>query len=365
MQNRRRGDLGEIGQNQRRALQEKMTGVDFVLVDEFSMIGQDMLGMMSVRCKQAVEGRPIYWDDDRHLGLFGGLSVILVGDPMQLPPVGAAPMWTSRPQGPGLPLPGLQAWLGMNAAVELTQVMRQLGPEQAAFRQTLLRVAEGAADESDWNTLQTRFTTRVAEAEQRSFDDAVHIFPTNRAASDWNWRRLNDLGTPIARVNAEHSIGRYSDVTSDRFRGLEGHLFLAVGARVFINNNVWTSGGLANGAAGEVVHMQWGPGRQPPSLPEVVWVRVENYRGEQYFEEPLLRQWGGGRLIFATSFPLLPSMPRTISHPQLIAAAEERQILMPKAAAFERNCPSPSLSESQSTRAKGRPFSAASWTSAT
>ena len=41
----------------------------------------------------------------------------------------------------------------MNAAVQLTQVMRQLGPAQAAFRQTLLRVAEGEANESDWTTL--------------------------------------------------------------------------------------------------------------------------------------------------------------------------------------------------------------------
>ena len=74
--NRQRGDLGEISETARRDLQEKMRRVDFVLVDEFSMIGQDLLGMMSVRCKQAVEGRRIYWDDERHLGLFGGLCII-------------------------------------------------------------------------------------------------------------------------------------------------------------------------------------------------------------------------------------------------------------------------------------------------
>lgn len=304
--NRRRGDLGEISETARRDLQHKMQGVDFVLVDEFSMIGQDMLGMMSVRCKQAVEGRRIYWDDDRHLGLFGGLCIILVGHIMQLPPVGQSPMWTSRPQGSALSGQGLYAWLGMNAAVQLTQVMRQLGPAQAAFRETLLRVAEGEATESDWSTLHARFTTAVDAAERESFDNAVHIFPTNAAANEWNWRRLNALGTPIARIDADHSISGYARVTSDRFRGLEGCLFLAVGARVFINNNVWTSGCLANGAAGEVVHMQWGPGTQPPRLPQVVWVRFEGYRGEQYFSEPLERSWGGGWWIFATSSPYPP-----------------------------------------------------------
>lgn len=47
-------------------------------------------------------------------------------------------------------------------------------------------------------------------------------------------------------------------------------MFLAVGARVFINKNVWASAGLANGAIGKVVHMAWGEGARPPKLPEVV-----------------------------------------------------------------------------------------------
>ncbi|CAB1108166.1 unnamed protein product [Ectocarpus sp. CCAP 1310/34] len=306
VQNRPRGDLGEISESARRDLQQKIQGVDFVLVDEFSMIGQDMLGMMSVRLKQAVEGRRTYWVDDRHLGLFGGLCIIMVGDIIQLLTVAQSPMWTSRPQSSALSGQGLYAWLGMNAAVQLTQVMRQQGAAQAAFRETLLRIAEGEATEADWNTLRPRFTTAVDAAERESFDNAVHIFPTNGAADDWNWRRLQALGTPIARIDADHSMHGYAHIPSDRFRGLEGQLFLAVGARVFINNNVWTSGGLANGAAGEVVHMQWAPGTQPPSLPEVVWVRVENYRGEQYFSEPLERPWGGRVVDLRNVVPISP-----------------------------------------------------------
>ena len=58
-------------------------------------------------------------------------------------------MWNARPGTGGLSVHGFQAWLGMNTAVELTQVMRQLGPEQEAFRGALLRVAEGAQTEED------------------------------------------------------------------------------------------------------------------------------------------------------------------------------------------------------------------------
>lgn len=57
---------------------------------------------------------------------------------------------------------------------------------------------------------------------------------------------------------------------ADRVRDLQPNISLAVGARVFINNNVWVSAGLANGAIGEMVHMQLAEGKAPPQLSE--WV---------------------------------------------------------------------------------------------
>lgn len=91
---------------------------------------------------------------------------------------------------------------------------------------------------------------------------------------------MNSLGTPIAKIDAQHTVPGYRAVHADRFRQLQPHIFLSVGARVFVNNNAWVSAGLANGAIGEeVVHMQWEEGSAPPQLPEVVWVRIENYGG--------------------------------------------------------------------------------------
>ena len=87
---------------------------------------------MSIQGKQATQGRASEGVEDRQHALFGGLSIILVGDPM--PPVGAAPMWSSNPDTARHTVEGLRAWSGLNAAVELTEVRRQSGPEQAAFR---------------------------------------------------------------------------------------------------------------------------------------------------------------------------------------------------------------------------------------
>ena len=50
-------------------------------------------------------------------------------------------------------------------------------------------------------------------------------------------------------------------------------------------SNVWTAVGLANGAQGEAVHMQWSPGRAPTALTEVVFVRIAGYSGPPCFNE--------------------------------------------------------------------------------
>lgn len=61
----------------------------------------------------------------------------------------------------------------------------------------------------------------------------MHLFPTNAKAGDWNWTRLHALGSSIALVRAEHTIGEYANVSADCFRSLEPHLYLVVGVDFF------------------------------------------------------------------------------------------------------------------------------------
>ena len=183
-------DRSTLGGSALQDLQQRMTGVDFILVDEMSMIGQDLLGFMSIRVRQAVQGRTPDGTDQRELGVFGGLNLILVGDPMQLPPVGASPMWAENPGTAGHIVEGLRVWLGLNACVELTDVMLQMGPAQAAFRRALLSVAEGRATTENYNVLATRMRIAVTPEEAHIFDDSVRLFPTNTAANAWSWELL-------------------------------------------------------------------------------------------------------------------------------------------------------------------------------
>ena len=59
-------------------LQESLNGVEYIIIDEYSMLGQITFGLVDKRCKQAT---------GCNHQVLGGKSLILFGDPGQLPPV--------------------------------------------------------------------------------------------------------------------------------------------------------------------------------------------------------------------------------------------------------------------------------------
>ncbi|CAN0440808.1 unnamed protein product, partial [Hapterophycus canaliculatus] len=77
-------------------LPQRFMETGYILLDQMSMIGQDLLDLMSIRARQVLRRQVNDDTKDRHLGRFGGLNLIPAGDSIQLPPVGAAPMWSDR-----------------------------------------------------------------------------------------------------------------------------------------------------------------------------------------------------------------------------------------------------------------------------
>lgn len=108
--------------------------------------------------------------------------------------------------------------------------MRQQGGAQADFRATLMNVAEGRPNIDDFLLLKTRMKSCVSEQEQALFRDAVHPFPTNDFADGEKTERLRRLGSPKALIRASYYVSAFSNISPDRFRGLEPKLTLAVGA---------------------------------------------------------------------------------------------------------------------------------------
>jgi ATP-dependent DNA helicase PIF1 len=120
-------------------LQLRLEGKRFLIIDEMSMIGHKMLS----------------WLDNRlHAGTgnedtsFGGMSVILMGDFGQLPPVGDKPMYVSG-NGTVVSDHRHSLYLMFEFVIILDQVMRQAGedPEAVAFRALLMRMRNGEVTE--------------------------------------------------------------------------------------------------------------------------------------------------------------------------------------------------------------------------
>ena len=70
-------------------LQNDLNSVKYLIIDEFSVIGQKMLAWINRRCKHAtgLETLP-----------FGGISVILCGDIAQLPPISDQVLHHNKPK---------------------------------------------------------------------------------------------------------------------------------------------------------------------------------------------------------------------------------------------------------------------------
>jgi len=93
-----------------------MKSVKFLVIDEFSMIGSALLGMIERRCQEAKGS-----DGD----FFGGLFVYLFGDINQLPPVMDKALYLEGIHFSNLSMHGKHVFENFQATVVLTKVMRQ------------------------------------------------------------------------------------------------------------------------------------------------------------------------------------------------------------------------------------------------
>ena len=124
-----RGNKDLTGQSLCR-LQESLNNINCIIIDEHSMLGQVTFGWMDKRCKQAIG----FIDK-----VFGGKSLILTGDPGQLPPVADKPLYHAKPSN-AVGEQGFQAYHMLNKVVKLTVNQRVQGmtPEQVQFTDLLL-----------------------------------------------------------------------------------------------------------------------------------------------------------------------------------------------------------------------------------
>jgi hypothetical protein len=121
-------------------------GVDYLFVDEVSMIGCHLLFQIHealVDAKGCTEP-------------FGGMSVIFAGDFAQLPPVSQTKLFSRVKSTKEAVVFSQLLWRLVSTVVMLTQQMRQAGSENKQFVEMLTRLRDGRCTREDYELLNTR-----------------------------------------------------------------------------------------------------------------------------------------------------------------------------------------------------------------
>lgn len=263
--------------------QKFFKGVKLVIIDEFSMLRQSELSFINLRLQEAMN----------NTNFMGGCVVLLSGDPGQLPPVGGRAIWDPSYAPTEHDKAGQGIYNMTQHVIELQKVSRANADDEDAefFVELQERIRDGTTTESDWRKVISKCAEEeigAHEWKQRFVDasDVTHLFGTNIEVLKENHSRLKNLKCPIVQVRAKNTGQGSKWNDTGKFRGLEHNVYLAHGAKIFINQNLATQYCLSNGTTGVIKDLVYGEGVSPPDLPDYVWVDCgDEYKGPNFFPD--------------------------------------------------------------------------------
>ena len=236
------------------------------------MVGNRTLNFINTRLQQLMGTKEV----------FGGLSVISVGDLYQLKPVGDKLISLDLEKGDSSP--GGNLWKELFTMYELVDIMRQ--KDDLAFAQLLNRLRLNEMTEEDKQKLQTRVFDRDTGDYPK---DAVHLFAENFYVNKHDDNILSQLpgekvvipchdSVTSANIPAKECQKLINNLTDDYSkRGqLMKSLTVVAGMIVVHTANVDVDDGLTNGATGVVKHIDFR--MEGTNRPSIIWVLFDDPR---------------------------------------------------------------------------------------
>ena len=228
-------------------MRAKLWYLKVLIIDEISMVGSKMLSRIDFRLKEIRNSKE----------LFGGISILFVGDFNQLKPVMDSFAFQSPKSLPYGVIAGNILWSSVKH-YKLDQIMRQR--DDLIFAQALNRLATGQLTIEDKLLFRSRLLPRNSSHLPRG---ATRLFSTNAQVNAYNEQVL--LQTPgIIEVNKAEDycnieVSKFASdqakdyildmETSDTY-GLPYELLLKVGVQYMVSTNVDIADGLCNGTTG-------------------------------------------------------------------------------------------------------------------
>ena len=196
-----------------RKYQTRLKYLKFLIIDEFSMLGQKALYFVSERLKQVMGNTTV----------FGGVCVVLIGDPGQLPPVNQSALWIENMTNKNSETRnGSILYKSFSECLFLKENNRldENDPDSVKFDRILSNIRNGEITENDCEEIRnkcSRYSMGFDEFKKRGFEDdgITHLFSTNEQADKLNDSQLLKLQQgvtkrKIVRICAENSTGARS-----------------------------------------------------------------------------------------------------------------------------------------------------------
>lgn len=211
------------------ALYELLKKLDLLVIDEVSMLGAGLFGMIAFRLNRA--------------GFSG--RVLALGDFCQLPPV-KAPVQTSLFDGGVYAFESL-AWKEFDfAVIELEQIRRT---KDAQFAGVLNKIRKARLDDE-----VLAYLFGLARNKPLSTREYTNLYGTNKEVSAFNRLKLEQINAPFARFGADVELSphtpREAMLAWLKTLPIEQDLYVKVGASVLFTVN--KAGEFYNGQQGVI-----------------------------------------------------------------------------------------------------------------
>ena len=217
-----------------------------VIIDEVSMVKSDMIYQLDLKLQELKERSGVP---------FGGVSIMVFGDILQLRPVlGSFPF--ERPKNQDF-----HATFQLNNRWEMFQVLNlEVNHRQGKdkeFADMLNRIRVGAITEEDISKLKQRVRGKF----HPDLKDAIlDIIPTRKACAKNNTEYLDSLDGDEILLKARHynNVQKNYKPFIEKKEGAIGNtsfldeIRLKIGAKIILIHNIDTSDGLTNGQLGKL-----------------------------------------------------------------------------------------------------------------
>ncbi|XP_028405246.1 ATP-dependent DNA helicase PIF1-like [Dendronephthya gigantea] len=250
-------------------LRSLLGGVKLILLDEISMVGNNMFTVQINNRLKDIKGSK----ED-----FGGVNIIAIGDLFQLQPVFDGYVYNDI-QDSEYSILSPNLWKKHFTMYELKEIMRQR--ESKVFAEILNRLREGQHTQDDIAKIKERFVN-----DSNCPKEAPRMFIQNAKVDEYNGTVYHaSTGKKYIIIAQDSVIGANSAELRDKIlrqvpflstrntKQLARNLALAEGERTEIALNVRTDDGLTNGASNVIRLVQL---YQPEKPSGIIWVQFDD-----------------------------------------------------------------------------------------